>query len=109
MPEKTTHRRAKKKAAGYGGKTEVPLLGGKRLDALTEGGRRATEGERSGTAAGLNAAARRLKKSGASQKILQVPQKDMDAAAKALRRVGISGTVKNMGGTKPRSIRRRKP
>ncbi len=38
MPEKPSHRRAKNKAAGPGGRTEVPLPGGKRLDARTQGG-----------------------------------------------------------------------
>ena len=107
MTEKDAHRRAKNKAAGSHGKTEAPLPGNQRLDALTSGGGRATEVERSGTSEGLNLAAQRLKKSGAAQKILQVPQKDMDAAAKALRNVGIGGTVKNMGGTKRRSVRPR--
>ena len=82
MAEKDAHRRAKNKAAGARGKTEVPLPGHQRLDALTSGGGRATEVERSGTAGGLKAAAQRLKNSGVAQKILQVPQKDMDAAAK---------------------------
>ncbi len=108
MPETPSHRRAKSKAAGPGGRTEVPLPGGKRLDARTQGGGRATEVERSGSAQGLGAAARRLKQSGASKKVLQVPQKDMDAAAAAMRKVGVGGTVKNMGGTKRRSVPRPK-
>ena len=53
------------------------MPGGKRLDARTQGGGRATEVERSGSSQGLEAAARRLKQSGAPQKVLQVPQKDM--------------------------------
>ena len=105
MAEKPSHRRAKKKAAGRGGQTEVPLPGGKRLDTRTQGGGRATEVERSGTSQGLTAATRRLKQSGAPQKVLQVPQKDMDAAAQAMRKAGVAGTVKNMGATKRRSVR----
>jgi hypothetical protein len=65
---------------------------------------RATEIERSGTAAGLQAAARRLRDANASQRILQVPQQDMDAAAAAMRMVGVHGTVKNMAGTKRRPV-----
>ena len=107
MAERHAHRRAKLKAAGRGGRTEVPLPGGQRLDALTKGGGRGTEIELSGTAAGLRKAAGRLKKAGTRQKVLQVPQKDMRAAAHALRRAGISGTVKNMGGTRRRHIRKR--
>ena len=106
MPEKSTHRRAKKRAAGPGGRTEVPLRGKQRLDALTKGGGRATEVERSGSSAGLNAATQRLKKSGAQQKVLQVPQKDMGGAVKAMRKAGIGGTVKSMGGTKRWRVRR---
>ena len=106
MVEKRAHSRAKAKAAGRGGRTEVPLPGGRRLDALTKGGGRATEVERSGTKTGLDAAARRLKKAGTPQKVLQVPQKDMRAAANALRGAGISGTVKNLSGTKRRRVRR---
>ena len=105
MPEKRTHRRTKQRAAGRGGRTEVPLRGNKRLDALTRGGRRATEVERSGSTAGLNAAARRLKNSGAPQRVLQVPQKDMGAAVTAMRKAGIGGTVKNMGSTKHWRVR----
>ena len=105
MPESTTHRRAKKRAAGPRGRTEVPLRGKQRLDALTKGGGRATEVERSGSSAGLSAAARRLKKSGAPQKVLQVPQKDMGNAVKAMRKAGIGGTVKNMGGSKRWRVR----
>ncbi len=109
MPETPSHRRAKSKAAGPGGQTEVPLPGGKRLDARTRDGGRATEIERSGSAQGLAAAARRLKQSGAPQKVLQVPQKDMDAAAQAMRKAGVGGTVKNMGGTQRRSVHPPKP
>jgi len=39
--------------------------------------------------AGLEKAARRLKDSGRPQKVLQVPQKDMAKAAKAMQNVGI--------------------
>ena len=107
MAETRAHRRTKTRAAGPGGRTEVPLPRGQRLDALTKGGRRATEVERSGSAAGLQAAVKRLQQSGAPQKVLQVPQQHMSAAARTLRQAGTSGTVKNMSGTKRRSVRRR--
>lgn len=105
MPETPAHRRAKKRAAGPSGRTEVPLRGKQRLDALTKGGGRATEVERSGSTTGLNAAAQRLKNSQAPQKVLQVPQKDIGNAAKAMRKAGIGGTVKNMGDTKRLRVR----
>ncbi|NCF29825.1 MAG: hypothetical protein GWP69_20810 [Gammaproteobacteria bacterium] len=106
MSESTSHRRAKAKAAGKLGQTEVPLPGGRRLDAENRG--RATEVERSGSRAGLGLAARRLRSSRKPQKVLQVPQKDMDAAAEAMRNADIGGTVKNMSGSKRRTVRKPK-
>jgi len=105
MAESDSHQRAKSKAAGQAGRTEAPLRGNRRLDALIP--RKAIEIERSGTIAGLEKAAKRLKDSGRPQKVLQVPQKDMAKAAKAMQNVGISGTVKNMGGTKRRSVKKK--
>jgi len=57
---------------------------------------------------GLKKAAERLKDSAKPQKVLQVPQKDMAKAAKAMQNMGVSGTVKNMGGTKRRSVTKKK-
>ena len=105
MSESTSHSKAKNKAAGKGGKTEVPLTHNRRLDALTKDGKKATEVERSGDPAMLEKAARRLNASKAPQKVLQVPNPDITAAAGAMRKVGVSGTVKNLGGTKSRSVR----
>jgi len=102
MAETTSHKKAKSKAAGKSGKTEVPISRGKRVDAMTK--KRATEVERSGSSASLDKAAGRLKSSGKPQKILQVPQKDMSKAVKAMKKVGVGGTVKNMGGTKRISV-----
>jgi hypothetical protein len=45
------------------------------------------------------------KDSGKPQKVLQVPQKDMAKAAKAMQNVGISGTVKMW--VAPRDVRYR--
>jgi hypothetical protein len=102
MAETSSHKRAKSRAAGKTGQTEKPIKGGRRLDACTK--KRATEVERSGSQAGLEKAARRLRSSRKPQKVLQVPNKDMDKAAVAMRKVGVGGTVKNMGGTKRRSV-----
>ncbi|MGP0059950.1 MAG: hypothetical protein ACLPID_11760 [Beijerinckiaceae bacterium] len=103
MSESQSHSRAKAQAAGKNGETEVPLPGGRRLDAKSASGR-ATEIERGGTDAGLQAAARRLRDADANQHVLQVPQRDMDAAAAAMRKVGVHGTVKNMTGSKRRPV-----
>lgn len=102
MGETQSHKRAKAKAAGRAGKTEAPLKGGRRLDAARK--KTATEVERSGSEAALKKAAQRLKSSRKKQKVLQVPQKDMPKAAKAMRDVGVGGSVKNMTGTKRRSV-----
>ena len=103
MSESSSHRRAKNQAAGKNGQTEVPLPGGRRLDARTPTGR-AIEIERGGTTVGLQAAARRLRDADASQRVLQVPQQDMNAAAAAMRTVSVHGTVKNMAGTRRRPV-----
>ena len=105
MSESKSHNDAKTSAAGEKGQTEVPLSRGRRLDALSASGHRATEVERSGNDVLLQKAARRLQASGAPQKVLQVPQKDMSAATAAMRTVGVSGTVKNLGGTKSTPVR----
>ncbi len=102
MAESPSHKRAKSKAAGKTGKTEVKLSRGRRLDA--QSAKKATEVERSGSSQGLVKAARRLKASGKPQKVLQVPQQDIPKAVKAMQQVGAKGTVKNMSGTKRRSV-----
>ena len=103
MAESQSHKRAKSKAAGKSGKTETPLKGNRRLDAQTKN--KAIEIERSGSKAGLEKAAQRLKDSRKAQRVLQVPQKDMPKAVEAMKTKGVNGTVKNMGGTKKKSVR----
>ena len=103
MAESQSHKMAKSKAAGKSGKTETPLKGNRRLDAQTK--RKATEIERSGEKSRLEKAAQRLKDSRKPQKVLQVPQKDIGKAAEAMKTKGVTGTVKNMGGTKRKSVR----
>ena len=102
MSESQSHKNAKAKAAGKQGQTEVPLSGNRRLDAATSS--KATEVERSGTSQGLEKAAKRLKDSGKRQKVLQVPQKDMTKAVDAMKKKKVSGSVKNMAGTKRVSV-----
>lgn len=105
MSETTSHKRAKSKAAGKNGQTEVKISRNRRLDAVTKSGKRITEVERSGSTQGLNKAANRLKSRRSSQKVLQVPQKDIPKAVKAMKKMGVKGTVKNMSGTKRRSVK----
>ena len=98
MGESNAHKRAKKQAAGGSGRTEVPIKGGQRLDVRTM--HKAVEIERSNSSRGLKAAATRLKNSRKSQKVLVVPATSMAKARAAMREVGVSGTVRNISGTK---------
>ena len=101
MSKSDSHKNAQSKAAGKNGYTEFSLNNGKKLDAMSANKKRATEVERSGN---FSEAAARLKSSGASQKVLQVPQNQMKQAKQAMKDAGISGTVKNMSGTKRKSV-----
>jgi hypothetical protein len=101
MPESESHKKAKRQAPGT---PEVPIKGGQRLDSRSP--QTATEIERNPGEQSLEKAARRLKNSGAPRKVLVVPQANMDKAAEAMRKVGTSGTVKNLSGTKRRSVRK---
>jgi len=103
MSESSSHKRAKGRAAG---RNEVPLKGRRRLDSASR--KRATEVERSPSTARLEAAASRLKDSRRKQKVLQVPNQNMGKAAKAMKEVGVKGTVKNMGGTRRRFVSKKK-
>lgn len=103
MPESTSHRRAKRKAAGKSGQTEVLQRGGTRLDAQSK--TTATEIERSGSPQLLRKAAQRLKKSSKPKKVLRVPQPDMGKASEAMKSERVPGTVSNLGGTKRRRVR----
>ena len=96
MSESDSHRRAKRQAAG---KEETKISRNRRLDSASE--KRATEVELSGN---FKAAVKRLKDSGKPQKVLQTTQNQMKKAAEEMRKQGVRGTVKNMGGTKSLSI-----
>ena len=99
MSETNSHKRAKGRAPGV---NETRISRGRRLDSASP--KRATEIERSGNPKGLEKAARRLHDSGKPQRVLQVPQKDMSKATDAMRKTRTSGTVKNMSGSKRRSV-----
>jgi len=97
MPEKTTHRRAKTEAAWKSGRKEVRIKGGRRIDVMTKN--KAVEIERGGSPQ-IEKAAQRLKASRKPQKVLTVPSQSMSKARQAMRKVGVSGTVRNLAGTK---------
>ena len=102
MGETQSHRRAKNRAAGKYGKTEAAISRNRRVDAMTA--TTAIEIERSRHTTRWEKATRRLKASRRRRKILQVPQKNLEKAVKAMRRVGVRGTVRNMCGTQRRTV-----
>ena len=105
MGEKSSHKRAKQEAAGTTGRTEFPIKGQRRLDAATK--YKAVEVEQGGPAQ-LKKAARRLKDSGKRQRVLIVPSRNMDNAREAMRAEQVSGTVRNISGTRRSSVRKKK-
>ena len=101
MTKSDSHKNAQIKAAGKNGFTEYQLKNGQKLDAMSANKKRATEVEKSGN---FTDAAKRLKASGANQKVMQVPQSHMERAANAMKKAGVKGTVKNISGTKRKSV-----
>jgi hypothetical protein len=106
MSETQSHKNIKRKAAGNRGQTEVPLSHGKRLDALSAGGKTATEVERSGSSVGLKKASVRLKASGTRKKVLKVPNRDMSKAVRTMKGTRMAGIVSNLGGTRKKQVRK---
>jgi hypothetical protein len=100
MSESQSHKRAKSKAPG---KPEVRVRGRGRVDSATS--KTATQIERNRSK--LPNSVAKLKASGRPRKVFQVPQFLMSDATAEMRRQNVSGTVKNMGGTKRRSVRKK--
>lgn len=98
MPESRSHKRGK----GSATRTEVPIRGHRRLDAKR--GHNAIEVELSGSTTGIRKAISRLKTQRNFNKILRVPQQDMNKAMKIVRQRNLNVTVTNLSKTK-----RRKP
>jgi len=107
MAEKPSHKRAKRKAAGRGGRVEVPLRRRRRLDARKKirGAFRAEEIQRTGSRKAFLDAARKLRDSRSKIKILRTRQENMDKAIEAMRKAGVRGQVINMGGTKRKYVK----
>ena len=94
MPESTSHRKGKGNAA----RTEVPIPGKRRLDAIR--GKSAIEVERGGTPQKIDQALARLKTQTSKNKILRVPQNDMKMAADRVEKKNMKITVTNLSKTK---------
>ncbi|MDI6775896.1 MAG: hypothetical protein QMD03_01415 [Syntrophales bacterium] len=97
MVESRSHKRGK----GSASRTEVPIGGGKRLDAKR--GHYAIEVERGGTSLAINKALDRLKTQKSSSKILRVPQNDIDKAVGLAKEKGMNVTITNLSKTKRKS------
>jgi hypothetical protein len=96
---------ARQREGGATVQTDSDVKQGHRGDAAST--RRATVIERSGDPERIRLATLRLKDSGRPQKILQVPHSYIPLAAFTMWSSGVSGTVKNLSGTK--TVRVRKP
>jgi hypothetical protein len=82
---------------------EAPRARRRRLKARSSG-RRAEEVDRSGSLNHLERAAKRLKAARAAERILVVPQWNMDKAVEAMRRAGVTGVVTNLCGTRKQRV-----
>ena len=102
VAEKRVHKETKVREAGTKGKTEVAISRGRRIDAATAS--RAIEVETSGSPDRLRQAARRLAESGRRQHVMVVPERDMPKATEAMRRSRVTGTVRNLSGTKSQRV-----
>lgn len=96
MSESRSHKQGKGNAA----RTEVPISGGRRLDAIR--GTTAIEVERGGTPRKIDQALSRLSTQTNKQKILRVPQSDMDLAVERAKQKNMNVTVTNLSKTKRR-------
>jgi len=102
MTESQSHKRAKNKAAGINGRTEIPISRGGRLDA--KNGNKATEIERSGSTNGISMALGRLKTQTNAKKQLLVPNKDLDKAKNIAQKKGINVLIQNLSRSKRRFV-----
>lgn len=94
MPESRSH----KKGKGSASRTEVPIKGNRRLDAIR--GKHAIEVERGGSPNKIDQALSRLKTQRSKNKILRVPQKDMNLALDQARAKKMKVTITNLSKTK---------
>lgn len=94
MPESRSHKEGKGNAA----KQEVPISKGRRLDAVR--GNSAIEVERGGTSQSINKALSRLETQTNKNKILRVPQNDMELASEQAHKKQMNVTITNLSKTK---------
>ena len=93
-----TESRSHKKGKGNAARQEVPIPGGRRLDAIR--GNTAIEVERGGTPQKIDQALSRLKTQANKKKVLRVPQTNMNMAVERARKKKMNVTVTNLSKTK---------
>ena len=96
MSESQSHKKGKGRAA----RTEVPIPGRRRLDAIS--GNHAIEVERGGTTGRIDKALSRLRTQRNRNKILRVPQSDMPLAIERAKVKKMNVTVTNLSKTRRR-------
>ncbi len=94
--------RSHKKGKGSAAKTEIPISGNRRLDAIR--GNYAIEVERGGTPKKIDKALSRLKTQTNKRKILRVPQYDMNMALEQTQKKNMNVTITNMSKTKRKKV-----
>ena len=86
--------------AAFEGPVEKPAARRSRLSAKAHCDKRSAVIDRSGLVGPLERAAKKLKRAPASERILRVPQWDMDLAVEAMRKAGVDGVVTNLCGSR---------
>lgn len=79
----------------------------RRRHSAQEADRQAQEIDRSDSVAHLERAAKRLRHAHASERVLSVPQWNMNKAVAAMKRAGVSGVVTNLCGTRKMKVKAR--
>ena len=102
MNANTTQSKVKKKTSSFSRKQVAKQHSQKNEEKISPS--RAIISVRPDKGQSLKEATKRLKESGRPQRVLQVPQKDMDKAVAAMKKAGITGTVKNLKGSKRKYV-----
>lgn len=84
---------------------EPALAKRRRLAREAKDGKKAETVDRTGSVKHLERAAKRLKHVKAEDRILYVPQWDMDKAEEAMRKAGVTGAVSNLCGSQRKRVK----
>lgn len=84
---------------------EPALARRRRLAERAKDGKTAEETDRTGSVKHLERVAKRLKHVKAEDRILYVPQWDMDKAEAAMRKAGVTGAVSNLCGSQRKRVK----